>query len=93
MVRGSRIDCSTNMDYLAREWDNKVLYKFLDDIEKVLQKIKQNPNSYPLHKSSENVRKYKINRRIILYYKVVNDETIEPITFWNTYRNPENLKI
>ena len=88
----AKLTITQNMNYLAQEWDNKVLYQFLSQVEIALQKIKQNPRSYPLHKTTNNIRTYKINKRIVLYYKIINDSRIELITFWNTYRNPKDLK-
>lgn len=88
----AELTVTQNMDYLAQEWGNKVLFKFLSEVENALKKIKQNPQSYPLRKSTNNIRKYKINKRIVLYYKVVDDNTIELVTFWNTNRNPDDLK-
>ena len=82
-----------NMGYLAEEWDDQVLRQFLNQVETALQKIQQYPQSYPLYKATPNIRMFKINKRIVLYYKIVSDIRIELITFWNTYRNPDDLKI
>ena len=90
--RQAELTVAQNMDYIAKEWNNKVLSQFLSDVELALQKIRQNPLSYPLQKSTSNVRKYKINKRIDLYYAILNEGTIEILTFWNTSRNPDDLK-
>jgi len=82
-----------NIVYLEQEWNNKVLNKFLDRVNNVLQKIKINPFLYPLDELSESARKCVINKRIVLYYRVFNDSTIDLVTFWNTYQNPDNLKL
>jgi len=89
----AELTVAKSIDYIVQKWGNEVLHEFLCDVEVALQKIKQNPFSYPLHKSTSNVRKYKINKRIILYYKIIGETTIELLTFWNTYQNPENLKL
>jgi hypothetical protein len=36
--RQSELDIAGNMDYLAREWGNNVLNKFLAEVEKALKK-------------------------------------------------------
>jgi len=82
-----------NLDYLADEWDNQVINSFLDRIEEVLETIKSNPKLYPLHRAKDNVHKCVVNKRIILYYKIVNEQHIDLLTFWNTYQNPDKLKI
>jgi len=38
-----------NVDYLALEWNNKVMNQFLDRVDDIIQKIKQNPFSFPLY--------------------------------------------
>jgi len=82
-----------NIDYLSKEWSNQVLNQFLAQVETALEKIAQNPQAYPPHKTATGVRFYKINKRIILYYRIKDNSEIGLITFWNTYQNPENLKL
>jgi len=82
-----------NMDYLAANWDNKVQYQFFSDVESALLKLKEDPQLYPLYRPESNIRKYKINKRVILYFRVIDSTTIELMTFWNTYRDPKNLKL
>jgi plasmid stabilization system protein ParE len=82
-----------NLEYLSKEWDNVVMNRFLDRVEEVLAKIKSAPRLYPLHSPSENIHKCVVHERIILYYKVVDDEVIDLLTFWNTYQDPAKLKV
>ena len=82
-----------NLYYLEYEWDNQVINNFLDRVEEILETIKTNPLLYPLHSAKDNVRKCVVNKRIILYYKIVDEQFIDLLTFWNTYRDPGKLKI
>lgn len=82
-----------NLEYLSKEWNNVVMNGFLDRVEEVLGKIKSNPKLYPLHRPSENIHKCVIHERIILYDKVVDEEVIDLLTFWNTYQDPNKLKV
>jgi hypothetical protein len=66
--------------------------QFLDRVDDVIQKIKQNPFLFPLYEYQNNIRKAIINKSIILYYRIVDDTTIELLTFWNTNRNPKDLR-
>jgi hypothetical protein len=81
-----------NLDYLAKEWDDKVTDHFIDRVDNVIQKIKQNPFLFPPHGYENNVRKAIINKRIILYYRIIDDAIIELLVFWNTARDPNDLK-
>src|SRR5688572_28870241 len=82
---------SQNIDYLSKEWDVLVLNRFLDRVEGALENIRSNPKSYPLHRPNENVHRCVIHERIILYYRIVDDETIDLLTFWNTSQDLRNL--
>jgi plasmid stabilization system protein ParE len=81
-----------NLDYLSKEWDTGVLNNFLDRVEEALEHVRSNPKLYPLHRPNENVRRCVIHDRIVLYYRVVDDETIDLLTFWNTSQDPGKLK-
>ena len=80
-----------NIEYLEQEWNNTVLNQFLDKVDAVLERISTNPFLYPFHKPSKNIRRCIINGRIILYYRIINDATIDILLFWNTYQNPDKL--
>lgn len=82
-----------NLEYLLTEWDAVVVNGFLDRIEEVLNSIKSNPRLYPLHRSKENVHKCVVHERIVLYYRIVDEDTIDLLTFWNTSQDPGKLKV
>ena len=81
-----------NIEYLELEWSNSVLNKFLDRVEYTLENISDNPYLYPLHNSSKDIRRCIINGRIILYFRIIDDNTIDLITFFNTWQNPDKLE-
>ena len=80
-----------NLEYLEQDWTYTVMNEFLDRVEDVISKIKINPQLYPLYK--RDVRKCVINERIVLYYRIVENKTIDLLTFWSTYQNPDNLEL
>lgn len=82
-----------NLEYLEEEWDYQVINNFLDRVEQVLKTIKANPQLYPLHRPKDNVRKCIVNKRITLYYKIMDDQHIALLTFWNVYQKPDNLNL
>jgi|SRR5688572_1407207 len=82
-----------NLEYLSEEWDNQVINNFLDRVEEVLEQIRSNPELYPLHRPSDQIHKCVVHKRIILYYKIVDDKHIDLLTFWNTYQGPDKLKV
>ena len=82
-----------NLAYLDKEWTRKVLNDFLDRVDLVLLKMSSNPLLYPLYQPGNDVRKCPINKSIVLYYRVVDNSTIDLITFWNNYQDPKNLML
>ncbi len=82
-----------NLEYLSEEWDNPIVNNFLDRVEVVLEQIKSNPKLHPLHRPMDKVYKCVVHKRIILYYKIVDDKTIDLLTFWNTYQDPDKLEV
>ena len=82
-----------NVEYLSNEWDVIVLNNFVDRIEQALEQIRTNPKLYPLHQINGNVHRCIIHERIILYYRIVDEETIDLLTFWNTSQDPDKLKV
>ena len=82
-----------NLEYLSKEWDNSVINNFLDRVESVLEQIMRNPELFPQYRPKDNIRKCVVNKRIILFYKIVDEAHIDLVTFWNTYQNPDKLNL
>lgn len=89
----AEITFNKNIEYLSKSWDLLSINNFLDRIDEVVEHIKSNPKLYPVYRKNDRVHKCVLNQHITLYYKIVNTSTIDLITFWNTHKNPENLKI
>jgi plasmid stabilization system protein ParE len=89
----SEITFIQNLEYLSKEWNSVVLNQFLDRVEEVLERLRSNPKLYPLHRTKDRVYKCVINERIVLYYKIVDDEVVDLLSFWNTYQDPSKLKV
>ena len=82
-----------NIDYLEQEWNPNVVNQFLERVDTVISIIETNPFSYPLYPSSNDIRKCVVHERIILFYKIFDDTNIDILIFWNTYKNPTDLKL
>ncbi len=84
-------DYHSNIEYLLARWSAKSASNFIDEVESVLEIIKQRPEIFPLvgHGS---VRKAVVRKQISLfYYQDVG--SVYLIRFWNNYQNPGNLKL
>lgn len=84
---------NANIDFLLAEWGDKVTSDFLDRVDEVILNIKSNPRLYPVVKKEDQVHRCVVVKQISIYYRVVSNQQIDLITFWNNFKNPESLKI
>jgi plasmid stabilization system protein ParE len=84
---------SQNLEYLAYRWGNTVLLDFINKVDNALEVIASNPEAFPLHNTTPNVHKCVVVPQITVYYRIVDDSTIDLLTFWNNYQNPDKLKL
>lgn len=84
-------DYYQNIDYLLKEWSEKIAAEFIEDVDVTIELIKIHPELYTLTNHLE-VRKAVIRKQVTLYYKV-SDQNIFLLRFWNTYQNPKDLNL
>lgn len=84
-------DYLENIRFLIRRWSEQSATNFIDEVDTIVDLLKLNPEAFPLT-NYKNIRRAVIRKQITLFYKV-EDETIILVRFWNTYKNPESLKI
>jgi plasmid stabilization system protein ParE len=89
----SRETFNQNLEYLSEEWDFKVINNFLDRVEEALEQIRSNPELYPLYRPTDKVYRCIIHKRVVLYYRIVDDKHIDLLTFWSTYQDPDKLNV
>lgn len=84
---------SQNLEYLAYRWNSKVIADFLNKVDDSLQVIASNPKAFPAHNSNLHIHKCVITPQITVYYRIINDHSVDLLTFWNNYQNPDNLNL
>ncbi|HVV54909.1 MAG TPA: type II toxin-antitoxin system RelE/ParE family toxin [Mucilaginibacter sp.] len=84
---------SQNLEYLASRWNNKVVSDFIDKVDDALDVIALQPEAFPLHNATQNIHKSVVAPQITIYYRILNNESIDLLTFWNNYQNPDKLKL
>lgn len=85
------IDYHQNIDYLLKEWSEKVALEFMEDVEATIELINDFPELYPLTEYL-GVRKALVRKQITLFFRI-KDEKIYLIRFWNNYQDPKKLKL
>ena len=81
-----------NIEYLEVEWTLQDVYNFMDKVDALIELLlRQNL----IFKSTnyKNVFQVPVTKQITLYYKVLKNNDIELLMFWNTYQNPKKLKL
>ncbi len=83
---------SENIEYLQQEWSDQTISDFVSKVEQVISNIKQNPRLYKVYDKNENVHASTVNKHITLYYRIVNSERIDLISFWNNHQYPKKKR-
>ena len=78
------------LSYLSSNWSNKVVNKFIDNLDDYLLLISRNPKLFPLINKELHVRKCVLTKQNILFYHVLKNR-IEIIRIFDSRQNPEKL--
>ena len=87
----ARSDYEENIKYLLSEWTAESAISFIEEVEVTLDLIKENPKLYPLI-DYKSVRRAVVRKQITLFYTERNN-TVYLVRFWNTFQNPDSLKL
>ncbi|MBU0697209.1 MAG: type II toxin-antitoxin system RelE/ParE family toxin [Bacteroidetes bacterium] len=79
------------LNYLISDWNVKIASDFVKDIEYHIEKIHNNPQSYPIIYKQEQVRKCVVTKHNSLVYNLL-DNKIFILRVFDTRQNPNKLK-
>ena len=88
----AEVDYAENIDFLLETWYEKQVLNFIDAVDRHLKLISNNPKNFALTEYC-NVRSVLIVKQIKLFYRILDNNTVELIRFWNNYQNPNRLKL
>ena len=80
------------IDYLLEVWTVKEATNFIKLVEVVIIKIGMNPKLFKVSIFDKESREAIITKHTSMFYRLLNNNTIEIEYFWNNYRNPNDLK-
>ncbi|GGG37600.1 type II toxin-antitoxin system RelE/ParE family toxin [Bizionia arctica] len=83
---------NTTIDYLLKVWTVKEAENFIELVENIILKIEVNPKLFKVSIFDKESREAIITKHTSMFYRLLNNNTIEIEYFWNNYRNPKNLK-
>ena len=80
------------VEYLENHWTEKELRNFAAILDHTIELISKTPEIFPSSFKRENIRKAVVEKHNTLYYRV-NENTIEILSLFSTYQNPDNIKL
>lgn len=84
-------DLGNILEYLAENWNQKVLHRFLIKIDTITDQIANAPNQYPVINKKLRVRKCVVTKQNTLYYREI-EKRIEILRLYDTRQDPKKLK-
>ena len=82
-----------NIYYLRDQWSEKEVGNFITQTEKIIDRIKKHPESFPQGVNSKSYRRARLNKYIVLFYKYYKaQKKVVLLTFWNTKQDLSKLK-
>lgn len=84
---------SAIINYLEKEWSEKVVKNFVAKTNKVINRISRNPKLF-IAFGEEEVRKAVITKQNSLFYWIdIQNEQIILLAFWDNRKNPNSLRL
>ncbi len=85
---GKRLDILLN--YLEENWSKKVKQDFIDKLDRAIEVIQLNPDSFPVStKKKKKVHRCVVTKQNTIYYRY-NSKRIEIIFVFDTRQNPKS---
>jgi len=84
-------DYHDNIDYLLSNWSPKVAVDFIEEVETLLEHLKNYPQSYPLT-NYKGIRQAVVRKQVTLYYQQQGN-TIYLVRMWIVHKDPDKLKL
>lgn len=78
-------------DYLIENWSLKVKSEFVNKLDRIIDIIQKQPESFPESSKEKGLRKCVITRQTTIYYRF-DEKQIKLVTVFDTRQNPKKLK-
>ncbi len=84
-------DLENILEYLADNWNQKVIKHFLNKIDTIINQIAKVPNQFPIINRKLQVRKCVVTKQNTLFYREI-ERKIEILRLYDTRQDPKRLK-
>lgn len=88
----AKLDYYDNIDYLLLKWNEKVAQEFIDLVDEVEFMLKKGNVDFR-ETDMEDIRCYVVCRQITLFYKILDEQNIEFLRFWNNNKDKKKMKL
>jgi len=80
------------IEHLEKAWTEREIQNFINEVDHLLEQIKQNPEMFEESRKKKNVRKGLITKQNTLYYRVrPRKKELQLIVFWDNRQDPGKL--
>jgi plasmid stabilization system protein ParE len=76
------------LDYLDRDWSDKLVKKFKMKLDLSINAILNNPEGFPIINEKYHVRKCVVTKQTTIFYKF-NSKEIQILSLFDTRQNPK----
>lgn len=85
-------DYYNNIDYLLSKWSEKEAQHFIDEVDEILFILKHGNIEFQ-ETDYRDIRRCVIGPQITLFYKILDNKSIELLRFWNNNQDDKNLAL
>ena len=80
------------LDHLEKAWTEREIQNFINEVDHLLEQIKQNPEMFEESRKKRNVRKGFVTKHNTLYYRVrPRKKELQLLVFWDNLQDPGKL--
>ena len=83
-------DFASILEYLNKNWDQKVAANFIDLTENIIDHISINPIQYPIIFKKKRIRKCVLTKHNSLFYRELKSK-VEILRIYDTRQDPDSL--
>lgn len=88
----ARLDYYNNIDYLLLEWSEKEAQKFIDEVYETELILKQGNIDFQ-ETDIKGIKRCPICKQITLFYRIIDEKSIEFLRFWNNYQDNRKFSL
>lgn len=87
----AKSDYFENIDYLLKNWSEKEVQKFIDEVRHIELVLKKGNIDFQETNYRE-IRPVVLRKQITLFYKIISISEIEFLRFWNKHQDIKKLR-